>query len=695
MNHVQILCPFLLLIASLSLGLAGRKCIVDFETVQLPEYINVKDELVDENGQIIYWRDNAVYNELSKKLGMKAKSIFQTVVRKYETIFGVPCGKPTAEFKVDQDESDHEDEVDIQISDEEKAKFEFIVDKHRHTVLKPGWTDTISEILLSGLDFPCVFSFEKHTVSMGDISTKANCECGTSLKLCSRSNLSQLNVKVLHVGTEIHSEKRRRLTGDRREYFAKKLENNNAYNVLNDEALQDEQKTYGRGQRIKTNPTKNALNILRCRQRNQNALHESTVSAIRLMKHLPEYDGDIKEFGSDPLHLIFWNKYQQFLYHQIRKKGKVCISIDATGSLISNQSLISDLKLKHTVTLPHAFLYLIMIKNGDSKSEPIGQFISADQHTRKIVYFLEVWKESFGTPNEITVDDSSALIKATIVAFTCCKTTDEYLERCQNILNGSGDNLECYIRLDVAHFVKNVVRNEVFKSMHPKLKQFYTCIIGLMMKCDSFYKIKEIVKHALIVATIPFESEDLPTLDSFQTLKKLIKTHDFSSVFTSIESSGTTDKLCDIESDRQVAVEWFDRIEEEVNELNENNPEETTSNIRDNFYMSLAFVPYFKNLCGRVPLWTSVMNSHFASDKITSSSADVEAQNNIIKNIIFNHVRLPTKLDTFMQVYLKSIKGSIYTAVSKQSVSTHSIEDSLNAYFSFQSNSNKICSISM
>lgn len=653
-----------------SSGLSGRKCNTDFKSIQLPAYLEVKDSLLDENGKVLYWKGNAIFDTLSKKLQMTPKAIHLTIVRKSKEIFGESIEKSTVyEYEEEPLESDDQEEISIPISIDQQSKFEITSDKHRHSVIKPGWTNTMADILSTNLDFDCVFNFTKHAFSMGELKTKAYCDCGTSLDLCTCSNLSKLLVKVLSYGSGIHTDKRRRLIGERRMNFADKLKNNNAYNVLNELALEEEKDNSGRELRVRRYPTKNALNILKSRERRKNALHESTVTSIRLMKYLPEYDGDIKEFGTDPLHLIFWNKYQQFFFHQIKKNQRVCVSIDATGSLISTPSLISDLNLKNNVTLPHVFLYLIMMKNENGKSEPIGQFLSADQHTRKIAYFLDKWKESFATPDEVTIDDSAALIKATIVSFTSCNSTHEYLERCVRILEGSNETLECYIRMDVSHFVKNVVKNPVFKSMQRKQSQFYKCIIGLMIQCDSFDRLKDIVKHALIAATIPFESEDLPTLDSIRTLKRLIKTHDLNSFITNIESHITDEKIDEI--DHSGRIGWFEKIEMQIAEMNEYNPDETSSNIRDNLYVSHDFVSYFKGLCARVPLWTSVMNSHFGSNKKISSSSDVEAQNNIIKHFIFENVRLPIRLDQFMQTYLKSIKGSLYTAVAKQTVCIH------------------------
>lgn len=86
------------------IGLPGCKCNVDFNTVQLPEYLKVKDQLLDANGKILYWKDHTVYEDLSKKLNMQPKAIHQTIQRKSKHIFGADCEQPlTTELKGDDD----------------------------------------------------------------------------------------------------------------------------------------------------------------------------------------------------------------------------------------------------------------------------------------------------------------------------------------------------------------------------------------------------------------------------------------------------------------------------------------------------------------------------------------------------------------------------------------------------------------
>lgn len=138
-----------------------------------------------------------------------------------------------------------------------------------------------------------------------------------------------------------------------------------------------------------------------------------------------EYHDIIKEIGTDPLFIPFYTQAQRFVFNQNSKKGRTVISIDATGGLVSNRELVADLSKK--VDLPHIFLYLICLKMQDEKSIPIAQCLSAQQDTRKIKNFVELFIEDFGYPHEVIMDEGTALQKACAISFNKCDDIAEYV----------------------------------------------------------------------------------------------------------------------------------------------------------------------------------------------------------------------------------------------------------------------------
>lgn len=559
----------------------------------------------------------------------------------------------------------------MSLTKEEQKNFEFTRNVSNEVVLAVGWTNHLSLILQNSMRSVCVFNFSWHYVRDGDFVTKAYCsQCGSALKIESSDKIRNLLVWITDFGSGEHKfTKRRRLIGDRLTYYKEKLKNKLPYVVLNDEVAENIDSN--KQMPIQQYPTARALKKLRSVVKNESNLHASAINSVRIMKYSPNHKNTIKEIGTDPLFIIFWNDYQTYYFNQIRKKHRVCISIDATGSLISNQSLLSDLNLDSKIELQHIFLYLIMLKNENNTSKPIAQCLSADQHARKIRYFLERFADEFGIPNEVTIDDSAALINSVILAFTSCVSTQDYVATCHKIINGDlSITLECYIRLDVNHFVKNVKKAKVFTKMLDRQKMFYQSLIGVMIQCDSFAQMTEIVKKILLVVSIPYESENFPTYESLRSLKKLIKTHDMASFVEQIDHIKGNDKLEDSELLNEFSgcehIEWFTQIEKEVEKMYENMPNQSSSDIRENYYYCPDFVPHLKKLCRRIALWSPIMNKYFNSSKITSSSSDVESQNHIIKNIIFRDTKLPIRLDTFMEKYLKAIKGDIFMASAEQ-----------------------------
>lgn len=62
--------------------------------------------------------------------------------------------------------------------------------------------------------------------------------------------------------------------------------------------------------------------------------------------------------------------------------------------------------------------------------------------------------------------------------------------------------------------------------------------------------------------------------------------------------------------------------------------------------------------CFRLVLWTAVMNKAFKSDSKTQNQANCESAFNVIKNVIFDGVRLPIRADIFVKKHIESIVGN-------------------------------------
>lgn len=124
-----------------------------------------------------------------------------------------------------------------------------------------------------------------------------------------------------------------------------------------------------------------------------NTSEVSAIDSLRLMKYSAEWDGGIKEFGPDPFNVIFWTKQQSVFYNQLASREKMSISLDATGRVISETSLLANIHkfLEKEPRLPHIFLYVINVKRPNGVCVPVGQMLSAQQDSTKISYFFDRW----------------------------------------------------------------------------------------------------------------------------------------------------------------------------------------------------------------------------------------------------------------------------------------------------------------
>lgn len=634
-------------------------------------YIKYKEELI-ENG-FIKPATRDIYTVLCEKLEMTAKAINVAIVRNSEALFGVKYTNQKVVDKSNQDDKINEEAwsydtwVTIQLTDDEQKHFHVEEKKYARRnklVLGPEWANHLDEIIVRGTHTDCCINFVRGEVIGNEIDANGYCsECKGIILVKSFDNRRILKVKLTE-GPEEHTfKKKRRITHNRKKFLEEKLKTSFPSNVLHD--LANELPLMNHESRKV--PTSGALQKIRERVLNESMLDPNCVNALRKMKYLPEFEGAIKEISTDPLRVIFWTKYQLIWYKGYAERKIPTVSIDATGSLVSSTNLLNNLGLDH-IKLPHILLYLIVAKTAEGVSVPIAQFLSADQRSLSISFFLQSWLLDFKVnPKEIVLDDSAALLKSCVMSFASCESVNEYIQKCYMVLNGNKEAIPpCFIRLDISHFVKNLHRLDLFKKIDRRVSKFYLCCIGVMISCESFDDIKNITKHILIVANNPSEGtllngQLLPTQASRNKLSKLVRTHDLT--FVSDAKSELSDSDINIE-EHESAAQWFDEIKSEIKNA-EINCDLDASNSTENLYYLTDLNDVMEKLCRRLPLWSAVMKTHFHSPSNTASSSNVESTFSRIKNVIMQDVRLPVRIDFFMQKYLASVNGSTKLAISK------------------------------
>jgi len=120
--------------------------------------------------------------------------------------------------------------------------------------------------------------------------------------------------------------------------------------------------------------------------------------------------------------------------------------------------------------------------------------LSESHHTNAIQYWLMEWIRSGAPcPREAVCDASRALLTAVVRSFTGYFTIEEYSDACKT------NNLPlCYIRIDVAHFIKTDAN--FLKDAVSRVKVFYLSLLEQLILCCNIYAAEEILKGILIIA---------------------------------------------------------------------------------------------------------------------------------------------------------------------------------------------------
>lgn len=382
----------------------------------------------------------------------------------------------------------------VKLTDEERKSLQIVRKRYQERDqlrLSDGWTDALFGVLKRVKLAKCAYNFHRADIKQFEFKTVAKCgNCSGSIDIKSKYGRTEIHLFVRQGQKTEACKNVRRLTTHKAKILHQKINEKTLYETFH------EQSKHIPDDAIALPGDFVSMKSLSNIKTRHNLVEGTAIHNLRTMKYTG--DGAIKEVATDPLVVLFWTKQQIFCYSQMQKP---CISLDATGGIIKNDTVFTDTRccIPNTSKAPHVFLYLISLKTTDGTSVPVGQMISAQQDSTRISYFFYRWLEDFKLPKEVTIDASMALKKSCSMSFASCKNIREYLSKCFDVLMNKETELpSCYIRLDTAHFIKNLGRNKVLNKI--KNKRFYLCCIGIIMKCDNFDVITQIVENMVTIA---------------------------------------------------------------------------------------------------------------------------------------------------------------------------------------------------
>lgn len=644
----------------------GRKAKVELGE-QLNVYREFVTDLLDENGKIRPASAN-IYKKLSIQLQMTPKAIQCAVTKNSKQIFGSEFKEAERHYGSASDDDYDFRSLDnsgltvlINLREIDRYSFDLITvegPRRNYVTVRPGWPDKLFEILVKETHTECCYSFRRGDVIGSEFKANATCvECEGTIFVISQQNRSKLMVQIVDGEKPHNFQKRRRLAKDKATALIEELKSDTPHNV-HIKSINELDDDLSKLPRDFINHK--SLENLKYRH---NAAENSAITELRKMKYLPQYGSSIKEICCDPFRLIFWTNEQLFYFFKLKKKQRIALSFDATGGLISRASIMQDITkyFDKTPETSHIFLYMLCVKNDNGISVPLGQMLSASQDSVTISFFLSKWLCDFGQPDEIVVDDSKALQKAILSSCTRFRIMDDYLCECFKLLNGEATNPpECFIRLDITHFIANLTKNKVFDKADKRLKHFYLSIFGVLLQCEDFAAIKKIVKDALFLANYPifgnWNNVELPSGEALKNLNAVIQTHEV----VLPENVDTANKLEDIEQSENVSISWFDEIMNEIESnlrVNELLADSKLKSTQTNWYYFPQINKLFRSQLQRLPLWSSVMRIYFNSTYLTGISTDIESRFNVMKNNVFKNQRLPVRADVFLKKTLSEING--------------------------------------
>ncbi|KAJ1518838.1 hypothetical protein ONE63_011542 [Megalurothrips usitatus] len=385
------------------------------------------------------------------------------------------------------------------------------------------------------------------------------------------------------------------------------------------------------------------------------------------MKHAIPHAGSIHEISMDKFHVHYWSPSQLLIYRQYVGSSYSVLIADATGRLV------------HRLITPggnsgHIFLYLGVVRIGEI-TLPVVQMLSEKQDTSTIVFWINEWQRSGApTPNEVWIGNSPALKSA--FARTLCKCSDlaNYKDKCWNALTNQGPPPDCFLRLDVAHYISRAAKWRLWREKSTaRLKEFYLRSLGLLVKCKTIKALRQHLKAVTLLANSPnvgVEDEESPVVEARRFLSEKMKGLDAKFAVEEIDIDPFYDNEEDEEEGEEVSTRHSNEEDGEStshhhtnhfiasikNEVKNLSPEE--GNGEPNPYYAPEVAQKFYKLGVDFPLWSAVMVEKFKSPHETAASAPVEGAFKKLKTDTLEGKKVLLRADKFLSVHLLSIDGA-------------------------------------
>lgn len=368
-----------------------------------------------------------------------------------------------------------------------------------YKVLEPGvWTNIISEEIWQKKKLACNWSFKRGKVfSKSDIYAKMSGKCSTCEATITgfiknepkHGSLVRITFVAKNIRDDLHNgaEKRRMNGALAKKYFGSRK---TALHQRNKMACEDMELFENEPPHM---PSLNAIRCGKARTRQLEKISADPVTSLGFMKYLPDYKNCIHAIGLDPIFVHYWSSEQLRIFDVYSKKNKrTKICCDASGGFVN------QIKRPDETFSKKMFLYALVIES----AIPISMMISERHDSNAIYFWLTEWLRSGGkTPCEFVSDMSDALLNAAVRAFARLPSTKDYNNVCFNLLRNPAIKApDCYIRIDLAHFMKCISEWNCVKTKPQKVKDFFMRCVGLLVMATDITSMENYIKAIFIVA---------------------------------------------------------------------------------------------------------------------------------------------------------------------------------------------------
>jgi len=248
-------------------------------------------------------------------------------------------------------------------------------------------------------------------------------------------------------------------------------------------------------------PTGNALRIQKHKQIKDQRRHEDSLTALYFMKCEDDFKIVIRDIGCDPFFVYYYSSEQIHLYRSYCKNERSPkLIIDATGSVVKQfkkfglektSSILLYEGVVHDKISGHSFTALNMLSERHSNlaiARWLGQWCACD----------------VPKPKESVCDNSLALLSAIAQSFTQYSSLQDYVRMCADLLTGRIVSEvqwipRCFIRIDIAHFIKIACKWGPLKSCPRRVREVVLRAVGLLIKSQSLTEIRSMLLSLFVV----------------------------------------------------------------------------------------------------------------------------------------------------------------------------------------------------